>query len=175
MEMRGRYPERPKIINSVKVPEWVSLGENVSIHAGVCLGSQGFGFERDEEGLPLHIPHIGQLVIEDDVEIFEGTNICRGTIAETRICRGTKIDALCHIGHNAIVGKNCIITAHCVIGGSCRIGDGVYIGLNSTIKNKVEIADGVFVGQGSNVIEDILDPDTVWIGNPARFLRKLRD
>lgn len=170
LEMRQRYPETPNIHKSVVVPKWVVLGRNVTIHEGVTLGSQGFGFEKDQDGIFLHIPHIGKLIIEDDVEIFEGTNVCRGTVGETRIGKGTKIDALCHIGHNVVIGVNVLITAHVIIGGSCTVKDNVYIGLNSTIRNKVKIAEGVFVGQGSNVVRNIVEPRTVWLGNPAKCI-----
>jgi UDP-3-O-[3-hydroxymyristoyl] glucosamine N-acyltransferase len=175
LDMRAKYPEICSIHDSVVVPEWVSIGKNVSIHAGVILGSDGFGYQEDNDGNYLHIPHIGRVVIEDDVEIFEGSNVSRATIDETRIGKGTKIDVLCHVGHNVKIGKNCIITGHCVIGGGCVIGDGVYIGLNSTIKNKIRITDGVFIGQGANVVKDILEPNTVWAGNPARLLKRKGD
>ena len=172
LEMMRKYPEQTAYIHpSVVIPEWVSIGENVVVHEGVTLGSQGFGFERDSNGVWLHIPHIGRLVIEDNVEIFEGTNICRGTIEDTVIGKGTKIYALCHIGHNAIIGKNCLLTAHCIIGGSSVLGDNVYVGLNTTIKNKIKVVDGVFIGQSSNVVKDIIIENSVWAGNPAKFLR----
>jgi len=170
LEMRQRYSETPSIHESVIIPKWVVLGRNVSIHEGVTLGSQGFGFERDEDGVWLHIPHVGGVIIEDDVEIFEGTNVCRGTVSDTVIGRGTKIDALCQIGHNVTIGKNCIITSKCMIGG-CVIGDNVWIGPNTTVMQKVKIADGVFIGQDSNVVRDIADLNSIWAGNPARFLR----
>lgn len=174
LEMRQKYPEVISIHPSVKIPEWVKLGNNVSIHEGCIIGSQGFGFER-VEGKLLHIPHIGLVIIEDSVEIFEGCNICRGTIDETRIGRGTKIDALCHIGHNAKIGKDCLITAHCIVGGSVVIGDNVYLGLNTTVKDHVSIADHTMIGCGSNVVEDIVSPpESVWVGNPAKFMRMKR-
>lgn len=172
LEMRRKYPETPRIHPSVEIPEWVILGKNVSIHANVTLGTQGFGFEwSEEEGQFLHIPHIGRVVIEDDVEIFEGSYIERGTINDTAIGRGTKIDAMCIIGHNTVIGPNCILTANCVIGGSVVIGSEVYIGLNATIRNKAKIADRVFIGQGANVVCDINQAGGVWTGNPAKFIR----
>jgi UDP-3-O-[3-hydroxymyristoyl] glucosamine N-acyltransferase len=172
LKMRADYPEQFAYIHpSVEVPEWVVIGRNVKIHAGVTIGSQGFGFEKDENGLWLHIPHIGRVIIANDVEIFEGTNVCRGTVGDTVIGKGTKIDALCHIGHNVVIGENCIITAMCMIGG-CTIGNRVWVGPNSTIKEKVRIADDVFIGIGTNVVKDILEPNTVWAGNPARLFKK---
>lgn len=172
LKMRREYPEVYGVHHSVEVPSWVEIGERVVIHKGVTLGSQGFGFERDENGVYLHIPHIGKLIIEDDVEIFEGCNLCRGTVEDTVVGKGTKIDALCHIGHNVKIGKNCLITAHSILGGSSTIGDNVYIGLNSTIIDHASIVDGVFIGQGSNVVRDIRELNSVWVGNPARFLRE---
>jgi carbonic anhydrase/acetyltransferase-like protein (isoleucine patch superfamily) len=181
LNMRKEHPENYEvnfgwnsyIHPSVEVPPWVIIGEKVIVHKGVILGSQGFGFEQDESGVWLHIPHIGKLIIEDDVEIFEHCNICRGTVDNTTIGKGTKIDALCHIGHNVKIGKNCIITAHSILGGSSVIGDNVYIGLNSTIIDHASIAKGVFLGQGTNVIKSIYETYSVWAGNPAKFLRGL--
>lgn len=173
LEMREKYPEKSEYIHpSVFIPEWVVLGKNVKIHEGVTVGNQDAGFEKDENGIWLHIPQIGRLIIEDDVEIFEGTNACRGTVGDTIIGSGTKIEALCHIAHNVRIGKNCIISVGSILGGSSVIGNNVYIGLNSTIIDHAFIADNVFIGMGSNVIKDILEPNTVWVGNPARFLKK---
>lgn len=171
LDMRSIYPEWVGIHPSVVIPKWVTFGKNVSIHEGCKIGSQGFGFEK-YDGKWLHIPHSGGLLIGEDVEIFENCNICRGTINDTIIGYGTKIDVFCHIGHNARIGSNCLITAHSVIGGSCNIGNDVYIGLNSTVKDHISITDGVTIGCGSNVIKDIKEPNTTWVGNPARLLRR---
>jgi UDP-3-O-[3-hydroxymyristoyl] glucosamine N-acyltransferase len=158
---------------SVIVPWWVEIGHGVKIHAGVTLGSEGFSFEWDPESKEwLHIPHIGKLIIEDNVEIFEHCNLCRGTTEDTIIGKGSKIDSLCHIGHNDILGKGCILTSASIIGGSTILKDYVYIGLNTTVIQHITIAEGVFIGQGSNVVKDITEPWTVWAGNPARLLRE---
>ncbi|OGM08451.1 hypothetical protein A2Z67_06015 [Candidatus Woesebacteria bacterium RBG_13_36_22] len=179
LQMRKDYPEvyelnygKSFIHPSVEVFPWVEIGERVIIHKGVTLGTQGFGFEENEDGNYLHIPHIGKLIIEDDVEIFEYCNVARGTVENTIVGKGTKIDAFCHIGHNVQIGKNCMITAHSILGGSSRIGNNVYIGLNSTVIDHAVISEGAYIGQGSNVISNIVEPDSVWVGNPARFLRK---
>lgn len=179
LKMRKEHPENYEvnfgwnshIHPSVEVPAWVAIGERVIVHKGVTLGSQGFGFEQDENGVWLHIPHIGNLIIEDDVEIFEGCNLCRGTVDNTVIGNGTKIDALCHIGHNVKIGKNCLITAHSILGGSSMIGNNVYIGLNSTVIDHASVADGTYLGQGTNVVKNIDFANGVWVGNPAKFLK----
>lgn len=183
-EMRTKYPENyywnhtdteeppySWIAPGVPLSKWVEIGKRVIIHSGVRLGSQGFGFEPDENGELLHIPHIGKLIIEDDVEIFENCNLCRGTIFSTIIGKGTKIDALCHVGHNAVIGKNCLITACSIIGGSAILGDDCYVGLNATIKDHVTIAQDVYIGMGANVVNSILEAHSVYAGNPAKFLK----
>jgi UDP-3-O-[3-hydroxymyristoyl] glucosamine N-acyltransferase len=170
-KQRERFAQEAFIHASVHIPQWVKLGENVTIHENCSIGTEGFGFEQDEDGSWLHIPHTGKLIIENDVEIFPHTTVNRGTVEDTVIGAGTKIDHHCHIGHNSIIGRNCIITANVVIAGSVKIGDGVWIGPHSTIMNKVVIGDNVYVGAQTNVISDV-EEGVVVVGNPARVLRK---
>ena len=168
---RRMHPEQAYIDPSVRIPQWVRIGHNVTIREGCFLGTQGFGFEPDEDGNLLHIPHSGILIIEDNVEIFEGTQIARGTVDATVIGSGTKIDVLCHIAHNVHIGRRCSIAGGSCIGGSAIIGNDVFIGTGTTIKDHVHIADRVFIGCGSNVVKDITRPNSICAGNPARFLR----
>lgn len=169
-EQRKKYPQEPFIHPSINIPDWVKLGKNVTIHENCTIGTEGFGFVRDENNIWIHIPHIGRVVIGDDVEIFTGTNIDRGTVKDTVIGKGTKIDHHCHIGHNVQIGDNCLITAKVLIGGSTKIGNNVWIGPNSTILNKITIGDNVYIGSQTNVIKSV--PDGVEIvGNPARIIK----
>jgi UDP-3-O-[3-hydroxymyristoyl] glucosamine N-acyltransferase len=166
-DQREKHPEKPFIHYTVKVPDWVKLGKNVTLHEGV-LFTQGFGFARDEKAEWLHIPHIGGVEIGDNVEVFPYTTINRGTKDNTIIEAGTKIDHHCHIGHNTRTGKNCIICAGVVLCGSCTIGDNVWIGVHSTILNGVKVASDTYIGNQSNVVEDITERGKLYYGNPAR-------
>lgn len=170
LEMREKYPEEYKIHSSVHIPEWVTIGRNVSIKEGCKIGTQGFGFQ-ESNGIQLHIPHIGGVIIEDNVEIFENTIVCRGTLENTIIGSGTKIDVQCHVSHNVKIGKNCVIPSGCIFGGSSEIGDNVFIGSNSTLRDHVKIASNVTIGCGSNVVKDITEENTTWAGNPARKIK----
>ena len=151
--------------------ECVSIGKRVIIGPNCSIGFDGFGFDKNEEGAYERFPHIGRVIIEDDVEI--GGNVCidRGALGNTVIGRGTKIDNLVHIAHNVKIGVNCIVVALSCIGGSVKIGDGVYIGIGASIRNQVTIGDGAFIGMGAVVVKDVRAGVTV-IGNPAREMEK---
>jgi len=148
------------------------VGDNCSIQPNTTIGSDGFAFERADDTLDLEkFPHYGKVVIENDVEIFANCSIARGSLSDTIIGQGTKIDALCHIAHNVNIGKNTELTAGTIVGGSTTIGNNCWLGLNSTIKNKIKIGDQVIVGSGSSVIYDIVDEDIV-AGVPAKSIKK---
>ncbi len=148
------------------------VGDNCSIQPNTTIGSDGFAFERADDTLELEkFPHYGKVVIENDVEIFANCSVARGSLSDTIIGQGTKIDAVCHIAHNVNIGKNTELTAGTIVGGSTTIGNNCWLGLNSTIKNKIKIGDQVIVGSGSSVIYDIVDEDIV-AGVPARSIKK---
>jgi UDP-3-O-[3-hydroxymyristoyl] glucosamine N-acyltransferase len=148
------------------------VGDNCSIQPNTTIGSDGFAFERAGDTLDLEkFPHYGKVVIGNDVEIFANCSIARGSLSDTIIGQGTKIDALCHIAHNVDIGKNTELNAGTIIGGSTSIGNNCWLGLNSTIKNKIKIGNKVIVGSGSSVIYDIVDEDIV-AGVPAKSIKK---
>jgi len=154
------------IYGNVYIYDNVKVGKNCIVHAGAVIGSDGFGFEKDEKGTWLKIPHIGGVIISDDVEIGANTCIDRGTLENTFISNGVKIDNLCHIGHNVTIGENSILTSGVVIGGSTKIGRNCWISPNSTIINGIYIEDSVFIGIGSVVVGKIKSNSRVF-GNPA--------
>lgn len=166
----GRTEGEGFIHPSVHIPKWVILGQNVVIHESVTLGTEGFSYVLQPDLTWLHIPHTGQVIIGDNVEIYPHSNIDRGTKDDTVIGNGTKIDHFCHIGHNCVIGENCIITARSLIGGSCRIGALSWLGTSCSILDHVTIGDRVFIGQQTNVIRDVPD-DAVVIANPGKILR----
>lgn len=144
----------------------VIIGKKVIIHPGCVIGYGGFLFIRDELGHLNKFPHYGGVIIEDNVEILTLTNIERGTLGNTIIGSGTKIDNLCQIGHNVVIGKNCGITGCTIIGGSTKIGDNSWIAPNASIMDGIFIGEKVLIGLGAVVTKDVPN-NTVMVGNPA--------
>jgi len=163
------------IQENVIIRNCVKIGKNVLIKSGAIIGNPGFGFVKNEIGEWGKFPQIGQVIIEDNVEIGSHTCIDRGALSKTIIGYGTKIDNLTQIAHNVKIGKNCIITGNVSIAGSCTIGDGVWIGPSSTINNGLNIGSNSFISTGSVVINN-LPPNSDVIGNPAepkeQYIRK---
>jgi len=146
------------------------IGKNCIIQSGVTLGEDGFAYERQETTELVKFPHFKGVVVEDNVEICANTDIARGSLMDTVIGQGTKIDAMVHIAHNVRVGKNCLLTAGTVIGGSAVIGDSCWTGLNCTIKDHVKLGNNVLVGAGACVIHDVPEGDIV-AGVPAKSIK----
>lgn len=142
------------------------IGRNVIIHAGTVIGSDGFGFYK-KNGLHMKIPHVGKVVIEDDVEIGANCAIDRGSLGETRIRRGSKLDNLVQIAHNVVIGENTLIAAQSGIAGSTKIGDNVTIAGQVGIVGHVRIGNGVTIGAQAGVISSVEDGKTI-SGYPAR-------
>ena len=147
------------------------IGNNCLIEPGVTIGADGFAYERDPETLELErFPHIGGVVIGNNVEICANSSIARGSLSDTVIGDGTKLDALVHVAHNVVIGRNCELTAGTIIGGSTTLGDTCWTGLNSTLKNKIKIGNKVIVGAGALVINDVPAEDIV-AGVPAKSIK----
>ena len=152
-----------------------TVGNRVILHAGVRLGSDGFGYvPRPGGALPQKIPQVGRCIIGDDVEIGANTTIDRGSVDDTIIGPGTKIDNLVQIGHNVRVGARCLIAGQAGIAGSTHVGDDVFLGGQAGIADHVTIGSGARVTVQGGVIGDI-DPGATVSGLPARphreFLR----
>jgi UDP-3-O-[3-hydroxymyristoyl] glucosamine N-acyltransferase len=151
------------------------LGDRVIVHAGAVLGSDGFGYVRDNAtGEYTQFPQQGRLVIEEDVEIGANTTIDRGALEETRIGRGTKLDNLVHVGHNVTIGRNVVIAAQTGISGSSTIGDGAIIGGQVGIADHVEIGAGAILGAQAGIPSGkrIHGPGIVFWGTPARPIKE---
>ena len=131
------------------------IGNNVTLYSGVKIGQSGFGYIKDLDGRHLNFPHIGQVIICNNVEI--GANACvdRGSLSNTTIVENTKIDNLCHIAHNVKIGTNCLIAANAIVSGSTVIGDNVYVGPSASIIDGITINDNVVIGIGAIVRKDI--------------------
>ena len=150
----------------VKIYHDCIIGKNVIIHAGTVIGSDGFGFAPQADGSFLKIPQIGNVVIEDDVEIGANTCIDRATMGSTIIRSGAKLDNLLQIGHNAEVGSNTVIAAQTGISGSTKIGKNVMIGGQAGIVGHISIGDGAKVNAQSGVSKSVVPGKTV-TGSPA--------
>ena len=144
----------------------VHVGKNCIIHSGAVIGCDGFGFERTAEGL-VKIPQIGGVIIGDDVEIGACTAIDRGTMRDTVIGSGTKIDNHVQIGHNVIVGKNCILCSMSGIGGSTVLEDNVTMSIQAGITDHVHIGANTIIAGRCGVTND-LPANSVVSGFPAR-------
>lgn len=145
----------------------VDMGEQVTVNAGCVIGAAGFGFVRDENDIPHRFPHVGGVVIENHVEIGANTCIDRGSLGNTVIREGAKIDDMVHIGHNCTVGRYSYIISNAELGGSSVVGDYCWVAPSSTIINKAKIGNRVTVGLGASVFRDIPDGET-WLGYPAQ-------
>lgn len=143
------------------------IGSNVIIHAGSVIGADGFGYQRDEQGTFVKFPHLGGVTIEDDVEIGANACIDRGTLSDTLIREGAKIDNLVHIAHNVVVGRHTAVIAHAMIGGSTKIGDYAWVAPSACIRDGLTLGDRSIVGLGAVVVKDVLPGQTV-MGVPAR-------
>ncbi len=143
-----------------------TIGSRVILHAGVVIGADGFGYIF-RKGAHRKLAHLGTVVIEDDVEIGANATIDRGKLGATRIGRGTKIDNMVMIGHNAQIGPLCVIIAQCGIAGSANLGTGVTLAGHCGVVQGVHVGDGVRAGVKS-VIQADIEPGKVLWGNPAR-------
>jgi UDP-3-O-[3-hydroxymyristoyl] glucosamine N-acyltransferase len=152
----------------------VIIGKNVTIHAGCVIGVEGFGYIKDENGENINIPHLGGVIIEDDVALHSFVNVDGGTFAATVVGRGTKIDKYCHIGHNVVIGRDYLICAGAILSGSAVIGDDVFISPSVTVRDGgVRIGSRAFVGLGSLVTKDV-PPGLRVMGVPARPIEEYK-
>ena len=142
------------------------VGDRVIIHPGCHIGQDGFGYLMSPEG-HTKVPQIGSVVIHHDVEIGSGTRIDRGGIRDTVIGEGTKIDNLCQIGHNCLVGRHCIIVAQSGLSGSVTLEDLVVLGPRTGIIPHITVGKGAITASRSTVYEDI-PPGAFWGGFPAK-------
>ena len=150
------------------------ISDNVVIQDGAKIGLKGFGFIPIKEK-NLRIPHIGKVILEDNVEIGASCTIDRGSIGNTKIGKNTFLDNQVHLAHNVKIGKNCMIAGQVGFAGSSTLGDNVSIGGQAGISGHLKIGNNVKIGGGSGVVKDIPD-NTVVMGYPAvplkEFLKK---
>lgn len=158
------------IRENVTIYDNVVIKDNVTIHAGTVVGADGFGYQRKEDGSFEKFPHIGGVLIEDDVEIGANTCIDRGTLGNTHIKKGAKIDNLVHIAHNVTIGEASIVVALSLVGGSTSIGDKSWLAPKVTIRDNVKIGNNTTIGMGAVVTKNVPN-DSIWAGAPARPIK----
>lgn len=149
------------------------IGNRVVLHAGVVVGSDGFGYVF-AEGRHHKFPQLGGVILEDDVEIGSNSTVDRGSLGTTVIGAGTKIDNLVQIAHNVRIGRHCVIAAQTGISGSAEIGDYVVLGGQVGVGEKVRIEDNVMVGGQAGVSRGILHKQMTYWGTPARPLDEFK-
>ncbi len=142
------------------------LGDDVIVHSGARLGVDGFGYTF-EDGAHRKVPQVGRCVVEDGVEIGANTTLDRGSIGDTVIGRGTKLDNLIQLGHNVRVGALSLMASMVGVAGSTRIGSGVLLGGQAGVIGHLEVGDGAQIAAAARVMRDVPAGETV-AGDPAR-------
>ncbi len=151
----------------VKIYHDCVIGKNVTIHAGSIVGSDGFGFAPQPDGTFKKVPQIGNVVIEDNVEIGANATIDRATLGSTLIMKGAKLDNLIQIAHNVEVGNHTVVAAQAGVSGSTKIGKNVMIGGQAGIVGHLVIADGSKINAQSGVSKSLKKPNSAVTGSPA--------
>jgi UDP-3-O-[3-hydroxymyristoyl] glucosamine N-acyltransferase len=151
----------------VKIYHDCLVGESCIIHAGTVIGSDGFGFAPQSENEYMKIPQLGNVIIEDNVEIGANVSIDRATMGSTIIRKGVKLDNLIQIGHNVEVGENTVMAGQSGIAGSAKVGNNCMIGGQVGIAGHIKIANGTKIGAQAGVHSEIKEENTIIIGSPA--------
>lgn len=157
--------------NNVTIGAGAIIGERCVIKSGAVIGEDGFGFERDESGLPVRLVHLGGVMIGNDVEIGSLTTVCRGTLRDTVIEDSAKIDDHVHIAHNVIVRRGAMVIACAEVSGGVEVGEFSWVGPNASIIQQLKIGSGSLIGIAANVLKNVPD-GAVMVGNPAKQLSK---
>jgi UDP-3-O-[3-hydroxymyristoyl] glucosamine N-acyltransferase len=146
-----------------------TIGDNFFANEYAVIGSNGFTMTDDENDNKIRIPTLGRVIIGDNVEVGTHDNISCGSGGDTIIEDNVKVDALVHIGHDNYLCKNVEITAGTILGGFIRIESGTFVGMNSTVRNRITIGENVFISMGSAVMKAV-DSNFRVVGSPARPL-----
>jgi len=160
------------IYPNVSIYHRCQIGNNVRIHSGAVIGSDGYGFVRMEDGIS-KIPQEGGVVINDDVEIGANCAVDRGTLGNTLIGKGTKLDNFIQIAHNVKIGEYCFIAAQTGVAGSTQLANGVTIAGQVGIAGHIKIGKGAMVAAQSGITKDVA-PHTIMFGSPAQEQKKAR-
>jgi UDP-3-O-[3-hydroxymyristoyl] glucosamine N-acyltransferase len=154
---------------NVTVEDGVTIGDRVILHAGVVIGTDGFGYVRGDMGYH-KFPQIGTVVIEDDVEIGANSTIDRGALGRTRIGKGTKLDNMVHVGHNCDIGERVVIAAQTGISGSVTIENDCVIGGQVGFGDHIRVQSGAVIGSKAGILPGKIVRPGVWWGIPIQPL-----
>lgn len=154
------------LYSGVKIYKDCKVGKNCIIHSSTVIGSDGFGFAPQEDGTYKKIPQLGNVVIEDDVEIGSNVSVDCATMGSTIIRKGTKLDNLIQIAHNVEVGQNCVFAAHAGVAGSAKIGNNCMVGGQVGIIGHIKVGNRVKIVAQSGITGNVKD-DEVLLGSPA--------
>jgi UDP-3-O-[3-hydroxymyristoyl] glucosamine N-acyltransferase len=168
---KTRIGENSVIFAGVKIYHECIIGEGCTVHAGTVIGSDGFGFAPQSENEFIKIPQIGNVILEDHVEVGANVTIDRATIGSTIIRKGVKLDNLIQIGHNVEVGENTVIAALSGLAGSCKIGKNCMFGGQIGISGHIKIANGTKIGAQAGILGDIIEENHAFQGSPAIDLK----
>ena len=155
------------IKDNSEMRENCKLGKNAIIHSGTVIGSDGFGFTPDENGVYFKVPQIGNVIIEDNVEIGSNVSIDRAALGSTVIKNGAKIDNLVQIAHNVVIGENTVISGQTGISGSTKIGKNCILAGQVGLAGHIEIGDKIIIGAQTGVSKSISKPG-MYFGYPAK-------
>lgn len=147
------------------------IGNHVTIGCNNTIGGVGFGYQKDEKGEQQLVRHLGNVVIEDKVDIGNNTTIDRAVLGSTMIRRNCKIDNLVHIAHGVDLGENSLVIANAMVAGSITVGKNVRIAPSASVLNKVVIGNDATIGMGAVVLKNVGDGEVI-VGNPGKVLRK---
>jgi UDP-3-O-[3-hydroxymyristoyl] glucosamine N-acyltransferase len=156
----------------VKIYKECVVGNKCILHAGVVIGADGFGFAPVSDDNYMKVPQVGNVVLEDYIEVGANTCIDRATIGSTVIHRGTKIDNLVQIGHNVVIGTNTVIAAQTGIAGSTKVGKNCMFGGQSGLVGHITIADGCKIGAQTGIIGSVKEANSTIVGTPSLELKK---
>ncbi len=160
------------VINpGVKIYHDCIIGEGCIIHAGSVIGSDGFGFAPQNDNEFIKIPQLGNVVLEDHVEIGSNVTIDRATMGSTYIRKGVKLDNLIQIGHNVEIGENTVMAAQTGISGSTKVGKNCMFGGQVGLAGHLKIANGTKIGAQAGLLGDVKEENTIIIGSPAIEVR----
>lgn len=155
------------IHTGAKVMHQCVIGQDCTLHANSVVGSEGFGFVPDAQGVYHNVPQIGNVILKDHVNVGANSSIDRATMGSTVIHQGVKLDNLVQIGHNVIVGEHTVIAAQAGIAGSTTIGARCRIGGQVGFSGHITIADGTQIQAQSGIASAITEPNQAWFGSPA--------
>lgn len=161
------------LFSNISIRENCKIGKRVIIHSGAVIGSDGFGFNPDQNGVYQKIPQIGNVLIEDDVEIGANVSIDRASLGSTIIKRGTKIDNLVQVAHNVVIGENTVISSQSGISGSTKVGNNCIIAGQVGIVGHIEIADKSVLMAQAGISKSISKPG-YYFGSPAKEIKTAR-